>query len=473
MSSVVRDLYCVCVTAARPPFCRTVHFTSTRPTLQTSASQPALGPVQGAKYLKHIQNFLDQLPATGVAGEAPHSNRKLHMREVAAAYFLAFFNPALQSLRRLQDFSDTPKGQQCFADKHISRSAFSELVSRLPIAPMQPLIQQLMAEARSRAPAELEDLPQVFEHVLAVDGTFLSAASDIAWALASGAAQQRAAAQPAPPAGKPRDASAPRPGRTKAKVRLDVHLNALSWLPEVFCVQGQGTSEAASAAANIQPGAVHLYDRGVFSFALVQAQAQAGGKFVARLRIGERCPKFASHQERPLSERDRQARVISDRLGCLAGSEHRDAPDLLLREVIVELADGSQVRLLTNLLDEPAWVIVLLYQYRWQVELFFRWLKTYAGFAHLLHHSRQGVELQIGMALIAILALCLETGARPSRYSHALLAQVVSGEAQLEDILPILARRERACQLARERQRRLRGDPTAPRRRYGLSTPKH
>lgn len=438
----------------------------------TTSSPSALGPIQGAKYLKLIQDFLHQLPPTGVAGEKPHPNRKLLMRDVAAAYFMAFFNPTLQSLRRLEDFSDTPKGKECFAQKHVSRSSFSELAGRLSAAPLQPLIQQLLAEAKRRAPAQLEDLPQVFEHVLAVDGTFLSAASDIAWALAAGKAQPQAA-PPADAAPQPRDATAPRPGRTRAKVRVDVHVNAANWLPEVLCVAGQGTSEAASAAAHVQPGAVHLYDRAIFSFGLLRAHQEQGGQFVVRLRIGARCVQFESREERPLSERDRQACVVSDRIGRLAGSEHRQAPDLVLREIVVQFADGSQVRLLTNLLDAPAWVIALLYQYRWQVELFFRWLKTYAGFAHLMHHSRTGVELQMGIALIAMLALCLETGARPSRYSHALLAEVVRGAAQLEDILPILARRERACELARQRQRRLRGDPTAGRRRYGLSTPKH
>jgi hypothetical protein len=56
----------------------------------------------------------------------------------------------------------------------------------------------------------------------------------------------------------------------------------------------------------------------------------------------------------------------------MAGSQHRPAPDVVLREVIVQPPDepGGVVRLLTNLLDIDARTIALLYRYRWQVEAF-------------------------------------------------------------------------------------------------------
>jgi hypothetical protein len=61
----------------------------------------------------------------------------------------------------------------------------------------------------------------------------------------------------------------------------------------------------------------------------------------------------------------------------LAGSSHRHAPDVELREIIVLSPDepGGVIRLLTNLHGEEAWAIALIYRHRWQVELFFRWLK--------------------------------------------------------------------------------------------------
>jgi hypothetical protein len=80
---------------------------------------------------------------------------------------------------------------------------------------------------------------------------------------------------------------------------------------------------------------------------------------------GERSPKFLRAESRPLTEKDRGAGVLSDHLGRLAGSSHRKAPEALLREVVIASLDepGGVIRLLTDLLDVPAWVIGLLYRY--------------------------------------------------------------------------------------------------------------
>jgi hypothetical protein len=433
-------------------------------------------PIQGAKYLKQLQDVLDQLPPTGDPNEPPHPNRKLCYRDVAAAYLLAFFNPTLRSLRTLEDFSATPKGAQCFHAPTISRSAFSELVRALPAEPLKALTDQLLQEARGRGVVPPADLPESLQHVLAVDGTFLNAAADIAWAIACASANQHTVAEAAVPheaapvAPTLHDAEAPRRQTPRAKVRVDAHVNIATWLPEVVCVHGSEASETENALAHVQPGAVHLYDRGIFSFPLVEEHHQAGAFFVVRMRIGKRCPKFAADEERPLGERDRHAGVISDRLGRLAGSAHRPAPSLPLREVIAALPDGRCVRLVTNLLDLEAWVIVRLFQYRWQVELFFRWLKTYAQWTHVMSHSRQGIEIQMYIAVVGILLLYLSSGAKPSKYGYVLFCQVMQGQATLEEVLPILVRRERECALARARTARSRADPMAPKRRYGLSS---
>ena len=148
--------------------------------------------------------------------------------------------------------------------------------------------------------------------------------------------------------------------------------------------------------------------------------------------------------------------MLSDRWGRLAGSEHRCAPDLALREVIVQSPDepGGTIRLLTNLLEIEAWAIAQLYRYRWQVELFFRWLKVFANFAHLISESRQGVLLSFYVAVIGVLLMYLHTGAKPSKYAFSLLGLVASGASTLEEIAPILAERERRIALETARRAR-------------------
>ncbi len=77
--------------------------------------------------------------------------------------------------------------------------------------------------------------------------------------------------------------------------------------------------------------------------------------------------------------------------------------------------------LATNALDLPAELVVLAYQYRWQIELFFRWLKCVLGCRHLLSQSQEGVQLQVYAAIIAALLIGLWIGAKPNKRTYEML----------------------------------------------------
>lgn len=105
---------------------------------------------------------------------------------------------------------------------------------------------------------------------------------------------------------------------------------------------------------------------------------------------------------------------------------------------------------MTSLMDVSAATIALLYRYRWQVELFFRWFKSLANFGHLLSHRREGVLTHLYVTIIAVLLMYLHTDYRPSKYLFALVGQVATGGATMEEILPILRERERRSELVRQ-----------------------
>lgn len=142
---------------------------------------------------------------------------------------------------------------------------------------------------------------------------------------------------------------------------------------------------------------------------------------------------------------------MSDRVGYFKGSPGHDAPHFPVREVILVGEDGEPIRLLSNLLDVGAEIIGLLYRQRWQIELFFRWLKCYANFDHLISHQKEGVLLHFYVAMIGVILMYLHTGFRPSKYAFNLLSMLAQGGVDtLESILPILRERERQCE--RDRQ---------------------
>jgi IS4 transposase len=71
----------------------------------------------------------------------------------------------------------------------------------------------------------------------------------------------------------------------------------------------------------------------------------------------------------------------------------------------VRIAAGKILRILTNDLDAPARQIANLYKRRWQIELFFRWVKQTLKIRHFLGTSENAVRIQIAVALIAFLLL--------------------------------------------------------------------
>ena len=390
-------------------------------------------PLLGGKYIRMLERHLHVLRAADTQG-----NRQLGYEEVLIAHLVAFFNPTLRSLRTLEDFSQTRQAQRSLSGRRLCKSTLADFHRVVEPALLEPLIARLHAAAvRRGTTVGRPDLPTTLGQVLAVDGSFFAVAADVAWAVRHRTNK----------------------GKRRASVRLDVHLDVTTWLPEVVDVAGRGQSEAQRAAQHIQPGAIHLYDRGIFSFDLLAAQLTAGAGFVHRVREpGARSPRFLVEHEQVLGAEDPAAGVVTDSLGHLVGSTHRQAPAEVLREVVIMVPDqpGETVRLLTNLLDLEAWGIGTLYRYRWQVELFFRWLKVYAHFDHLLSESRPGILLSFYVAVIGVLLSYLHTGVQPSKYAFSLLGLVASGAATLEDIAPILAERERRIALERARLARRR-----------------
>ena len=391
-------------------------------------------PIFCSQSVRGLLPLLEQLPSI-----SDHPNRRLQTRDVFVAHLLAFFNPTLRSLRALEDFSQTRQAQRYLAVERLPKSTLADFHRLADPAVLEPIVAHLLQETAQRGLPPAVDLPETVRQVLAVDGTFFALAGDVAWALR-----------------RPK-------GKAQASIRVDVHLDVQSGLPQVINVPDAQTSEPAHAAAAVVPGAVHIYDRGYFDFALIQRHQDVSRceptPFVMRMRQpGRRSPKFLGQQSRALQAQDVAAGVLSDQVGRLAGSTHRQAPETLLREVVIRSPgqSGGVIRIVTDLLDVPAWVIGLLYRYRWQIELFFRWLKVSAHFQHLLSQHREAIQFELYVAVIGTLLLALRWNARPSKYAYALLHQVAGGGATAEEILPILAERERRCALDRESQRRRR-----------------
>ena len=82
----------------------------------------------------------------------------------------------------------------------------------------------------------------------------------------------------------------------------------------------------------------------------------------------------------------------------------------------------------------PAELVAALYRQRWQIELFFRWIKCILGCRHWLAESPRGVAIEIYLALIAALLLQLYSGRRPNRRMMELIQLYLLGVASHQDL---------------------------------------
>jgi len=103
-------------------------------------------------------------------------------------------------------------------------------------------------------------------------------------------------------------------------------------------------------------------------------------------------------------------------------------------------ASDGVLRVATNLLDLPAETVALIYEYRWTVEIFFRFFKHVLGCRHLLSHKAEGIRLQTYAAIIACMLMTLWTGRRPSLRTYEMICHYFSGLADWEELMTHIER---------------------------------
>jgi hypothetical protein len=189
---------------------------------------------------------------------------------------------------------------------------------------------------------------------------------------------------------------------SRGGVKLHVVFDPDAERPTCFVVTSERVTDVAVAKSlPIEPGATYVFDRGYYDFGFWARLAQQDCRFVTRLK---------SNSPTTLIE-ERQASgdgILFDRVVQLSqrlASQRANPMSGPVRMIGVEIQTGRQIILLSNDLDAPASVIADLYKARWQVELFFKWVKQNLKLAHFFGTTCNAVTIQIMTALIAYLLL--------------------------------------------------------------------
>lgn len=143
-----------------------------------------------------------------------------------------------------------------------------------------------------------------------------------------------------------------------------------------------------------EPGAFYIMDRGYIDYARLHRLHEVGAFFVIRARSNLQAERRYSH---PV---DRSSGLRSDQTILLSGFHARDDfPEPLRRVHIRHLQTGKSLVLLTNNFALPALTIATLYRCRWQIELFFKWIKQHLRIKRFFGTSENAVKTQIWIAV--------------------------------------------------------------------------
>jgi hypothetical protein len=151
-----------------------------------------------------------------------------------------------------------------------------------------------------------------------------------------------------------------------------------------------------------EPGAFYVMDRGYMDFKRLNLIARAGAFFVTRAKDNLR---FSRQHSFPV---DYTSGLRSDQIGNLTLGKAQEAFPSLLRKVrYFDQETRRYLVFLTNHLEIPALSVARTYRLRWQIELFFRWIKGHLRIKHYYGTSPNAVKTQIWIAVAVYLMVAI------------------------------------------------------------------
>jgi IS4 transposase len=187
----------------------------------------------------------------------------------------------------------------------------------------------------------------------------------------------------------------------KAHIIYDPHADR----PVYFAVTPSNVNDITAAKAMpIEPAATYVFDLGYYDYSWWARIDDAGGRFVTRLK--KNTPLAVLHE----NDVPTDSNILSDRIGHLPprlAASRKNPLQVPVREIRLIIDTGKLLRIVTNDLDATAQEISDLYKLRWQIELFFRWVKQTLRIKRFIGVSENAVRIQIAVALIAFLLLRL------------------------------------------------------------------
>ncbi len=352
--------------------------------------------------------FEAAFPTAEIPATWSHGNRTFSIQDYLGFMLLGLYVPTCDSLRGLCRASEIEEFRQryrCFA---MDLASVSKAQAHVPEEMLLPIIAQLSGEARAQvrqaarqagdfdSQAPCPDAAQLGKFALrVVDSSVFAALPRMTWAL-FGAGMAR------------------KDGRKTASVRFHVSFDPIALCPLACAVTSARVDEKkkwqdlranSSAAENGGAPSVEVGDRNFGSnHKNLHDLTEEGVNFVVRI-------KQATHleilEEIAVSEEEK-ALGIQRHAWVRMGKSKKTRDHHRVRIIWLERPD-KVILLATNLdvEDADAHVVAEMYRQRWQIELFFWWLKKIVKAGHWFAESEKGVRIQLYLVMILVLLLQL------------------------------------------------------------------
>jgi hypothetical protein len=389
--------------------------------------------VQGLKYFARLIPLLDRLHDTGCQRDAA-GNRRLFFDDYAKLVLLYMWNPLIGSLRTLQQVISLPRVFKALGIRRFSLGSFSEAPAVFDPQLLKGVIDELAGELR---PLSLNPrLGEVKRALKLADGTILTGLGGLAKAAAADTCYNTA-----------------RNGRRLHGWRLHMQLDLATFSPGHMDLTGARNAGAQREpnvlGASLKAGCCYVGDCAYSDRGLLGDIVAADSGYV--MRVAENID-FEVLEERELSQAALDAGIVRDAIVRLGGA---DAPAMNHPVRLVELKvqphphrtrkarkgvfngtrKSDRLLIVTDMTELEVTLVGLVYQQRYSVELFFRFLKQILGMRHLISQRREGVEIQVYCAVIACLMIQLQTGRKPDKRTVEMMGWFFLGLASEQDVI--------------------------------------
>lgn len=209
---------------------------------------------------------------------------------------------------------------------------------------------------------------------------------------------------------------------TKAAVKLHTLLDLRGAIPSFIHISdGKMGDVSALDLLTIETGAFYVMDRGYLDYSRLYGLHRAGAFFITRAKRDMSARRVYS------APNHREDGVICDQRILMNGVRIRDDyPELIRRIRFKDPETGKTLIFLSNNMSLPATTIAALYKARWQVELFFKWIKQHLRIKRFMGESENAVKTQIWCAVASYVLI-------------AIIKKELRLDASLFNCLPILS----------------------------------